>query len=139
MSAPIPLLLTVAACADWFTTLRPIQIVARIFEIEPDQLQQSFSELVQPFTMRGQLELAIQSPHDRPDLVGLKTHLARLEHQLTHLSLQFERAEHRVRFLANKGDKCGYDEMFEAEKYSNKLQQQFVRLLKDIHKAQIQL
>jgi hypothetical protein len=139
MAAPIPLLLAAAACAEWFVTSRPIKLIAKFLKLEPEPLETAVRGLAAPFTYHGCLQSALEKADFRPDLIPQRIHLARLEHQLSNLILQSDRAEHRIQHLSKQEGGCDYRDMFEAEKYSNRLQQQSVRLLKDIQKAQLQL
>ncbi len=138
MTTPLPLLLAAAACADWIVTFRPLKVIARMFEIELDQLQEALTGL-HPFSFRGKLESALAAPEDRPDLISHKTHLARLEHQLNLLARQFDRAEFSIEDLKKRTNGYEPKEMLKAEQFANRIHQQTVRLLKEIQKTQLLL
>lgn len=137
MSPAFPLLLA-AACAEWFVTFRPFQVIAKLFDLEADKVQEALAR-TRSFSFRGKLESALAAPEQRPDLLVHQTHLARLEHQLALLAQQFERAEHGVEELKRRPSGYLPKEMLQAEQFANRLHQQTVRLLKEIQKTQILL
>lgn len=134
-----PLLLIAAALADWFISLQPFKTIAGRFNLEPEQLEKDLPPLTQPHTFRGQLEAALAAPNVRPDLIPQRIHLARLEEQLTFLLKQRDRAEECVnRFRSHpEGDPRedrGDAELMKAEIFANRVQQQCIKLIKDIDK-----
>jgi hypothetical protein len=135
---PAPILLAAAICADWLVSFRSVTAIAKYFETEPADAQKALAQ-IHALTYRGQLEAALASPHERPDLIAQKTHLARMECQLAISSQQFERADSRVRRLRSLAEGCDERELFEAEKFANRVHQQHVRLIKDIQKAHKEL
>src|SRR5690349_21079349 len=104
MTAPVPFLYVLAACADWFITLRSVKSIAHLFEVPPAQLGEGLGRFVHPFTFRGKLQNALGTPNDRPDLMVHKIHLARLEHLLSLLIEQMDRAEADVQQLKERPD-----------------------------------
>jgi hypothetical protein len=138
MTTPFPLLLAAAACADWIVTFRPLKVIAKMFDIELEKLQEGLTE-IHPFSFRGKLESALATPENRPDLIVHKTHLARLEHQLALLARQFDRAEFGIEDLKRRASGFEPQEMLKAEQFANRIHQQTVRLLKEIQKTQLLL
>jgi hypothetical protein len=127
-----------AAVAESIITKRPMAPVAKHFGVEPAELHKALFDF-NPFTFRGQLEIALASPHDRPDLLSTKTHLARLEEHYANLIEQFDRAESRCRFIMNKKEGYNDNELMKAEIHSNKIHKQIMSLLKDLRKTELDL
>ena len=119
-----------------FIRMRPVSLLARLYEADLQQLHDVIHTHGEHF-FRGQLELALARPADRPELLPTRIHLARLEEHYSILSNQLDHAEARCRRLRSEG--ANDDQLFRAEVFANRLEVQVQRNLKELRKGYLEL
>lgn len=76
---------------------------------------------------------------DRPDILSIRIHLARLEQHYAVLELQRARAEGRCNRVAEHPDGVNEADLFRAELFANRIESQVHRALKELRKTQLEL
>ena len=126
------------AVAEDFVTKLPLARTAEIYDVPPSDLHNALQVHFQ-HTWRGKLVAALEKPDVRPDLIPHYTELARLEEHYGILMHQFHRAEETCASMRNHQDPLPYVLLMKADAFANRIQQQCMKALKDLQKAETQL
>ena len=126
------------AVAEDFVTKLPLARTAEIYDVPPLDLHSALQVHFQ-HTWRGKLVAALEKPDVRPDLIPHYTELARLEEHYGILMHQFHRAEETCASMRNHQDPLPYVLLMKADAFANRIQQQCMKALKDLQKAQAAL
>jgi len=76
---------------------------------------------------------------ERPDILAIRLHLARLEEHYAVLEIQRARADGRCNRVAEHPDGVNETELFRAEFFANRIESQIHRALKELRKTELEL
>lgn len=125
------------ALAEFFISRRPAKAIAEQSGVDLQSLSAELPKLMN-HTWRGKLAAALSNPAERPDLIPLYIHLARLEEQHAFLVAQLDRAQDLASKIRSQ-EIINLDSVIKAEAFTFKVQTAIGRLLKDIERAEIRL
>lgn len=125
------------AIAEFFISRRPAKGIAEQNGVDLQSLNAALPKFVD-HTWQGKLAAALANPTQRPDLIPLYVHLARLEQHHADLVAQLDRAQDLTNKIRSQ-EAINLENLVKAEAFTFKIHTAIGRLLKDIERAEIRL